>query len=89
MLVVGTNQGGTHHPDWQENLSLALKTHALVERAEPGLCRNIDLRTERFNQHLSPGYLLVEVGSTGNTMPEALAAGGVFAEALVTLLVSA
>jgi len=88
MLVVGTNQGGTYHPDWQENLSLALKTHALVERAEPGLCRNIDLRTERFNQHLSPGCLLVEVGSTGNTMPEALAAGAVFAEALAKLLLS-
>jgi len=88
MLVVGTDQGGTHHPNWQENLSLAMKTHALVERAEPGLCRNIDLRTERFNQHLSPGCLLVEVGSTGNTMPEALAAGGVFAEALAKLLLS-
>lgn len=88
MLVVGTDQGGTRHPNWQDNLSLALKAHALVERAEPGLCRNIDLRTERFNQHLSPGYLLVEVGSTGNTMPEALAAGAVFAEALAKLLLS-
>ena len=88
MLVVGTDQGGTWHPNWQDNLSMALKTQALLERREPGLCRNIDLRTERFNQHLSPGYLLVEVGSTGNTMPEALTAATVFAEALVTLLVS-
>lgn len=86
MLVVGTDQGGLSHPQWQSNLSWALKMQALLERSAPGICRNLDLRTERFNQHLSPQAMLVEVGSTGNTLPEALEAAQVFATALVQLL---
>ena len=88
MLVVGTDQGGAQHPDWEKNLSWALKVQALLERSSPGLCRSLDLRTERFNQHLSPMAMLVEVGSTGNTMPEALAAARVLAETLTKLIPS-
>ena len=72
MLVVGTDGGGLTHPDWQENLANALKMQALLNRMAPGLCRDIDLRTERFNQHETPGSLLVEFGCTGNTLAEAL-----------------
>lgn len=87
MLVVGTDRGGLTHPGWQDNLSLAMKVQAALLRTEPALCRDIDLRRERFNQHLSPGALLVEVGSTGNTLPEALASARVFADSLADVLV--
>jgi stage II sporulation protein P len=87
MLVVGTDEGGLTHPDWQKNLSLALKVQAAGGRRLPGLFRDIDLRTERFNQHTSTGALLVEVGSTGNTLPEALTAAELFADALADVLV--
>ena len=40
-------------------------TQALLNRSAPGLCRDLDLRTERFNQHETPGSLLVEVGASG------------------------
>ena len=30
MLVVGTDEGGLPHPDWQENLANALKLQALI-----------------------------------------------------------
>ncbi len=73
MLVVGTDQGGLTHPNWQENLANALKLQAVLQAAHPGLCRDLDLRTERFNQHAAPGSLLIEVGTTGNTMTQALA----------------
>ena len=86
MLVVGTDQGGLPHPDWRGNLSVALKLQALLGRSAPGLCRDIDLRTERFNQHETPGSLLCEIGSTGNTLREALASAGLLAAALVQLL---
>ena len=71
MLVVGTDQGGLTHPDWQENLANALKLQAVLEGQYPGLCRDLDLRTERFNQHTAPGALLVEVGTNGNTLEQA------------------
>ena len=83
MLVVGTDEGGLFHPDWQENLANALKLQALLNRAAPGLCRSLDLRTERFNQHETPGSLLIEVGSTGNTLAEALRSARILAEALI------
>ena len=86
MLVVGTDQGGLSHPNWQDNLSWALKLQAVLERQWPGLCRNLDLRTERFNQHMTPGSLLIEVGSSGNTLKEALAAAEPLADGLADLI---
>ena len=74
MLVVGTDAGGLTHPNWPENMSLAVKLHAQLEKNTPGICRAISFRNQRFNQDLSPGALIVEVGSAGNTRQEALAA---------------
>ena len=82
MLVVGTDEGGLTHPDWQENLANALKVQALLERIASGLCRDIDLRTERFNQHETPGSMLVELGCTGNTLAEALRSADYLGQAL-------
>ena len=87
MLVTGTDEGGLTHPNWQKNLSLAMKVQAAANRSCAGLMKDIDLRTERFNQHISTGALLVEVGSTGNTLPEALTAAQLFADALADVLV--
>ena len=86
MLVVGTDEGGLTHPDWEENLANALKLQALLNRSAPQLCRSIDLRTERFNQHLTHGSLLAEFGAAGNTLPEAIRAGRLFGEALAALI---
>ena len=85
MLVVGTNAGGLNHPGWKNNLSLALKLQHQLERICPGICRYISLRTERFNQDLSPGAVLVEIGAAGNTLEEALAAAEILAEAIYSL----
>lgn len=86
MLVIGTDGCGMPHPDWQENLANALKLQALVERNAPGLCRDIDLRTERFNQHETPGSMIVEFGSTGNTLQEALRSADYLSAALIQLI---
>ena len=85
MLVMGTDAGGLHNPNWEENLALAVKLYARLERNTPGICRYISLRKERFNQDLSPGALLVEVGAAGNTMPEALATAEHLAAAIADL----
>ena len=86
MLVVGTDEGGLSHPDWQENLANALKIQTLLNRSAPGLCRNLNLRTERFNQHETPGSLLVEVGASGNTLAEALRSTRILGQALAVFL---
>ena len=85
MLVVATGTSVRPVPDWQENLALGLKLHVQLERLAPGICRYVNLRASRFNQDLSPGALLVEVGAAGNTHPEALTAAEVLAEAILKL----
>ena len=85
MLVVGTGSGGLHHPDWERNCALALKLHAVLEKENPGICRDLVLSYSRYNQHLSPGALLVEVGAAGNTLDEALIAAGALAQGIITL----
>jgi len=80
MLVVGTDHAGLEHPHWRENFRFALRLqHAMVDRY-PSLARPIALREERFNAHLAPGAVLVELGTCANTLQEALAAGRLFAE---------
>lgn len=85
MLVVGTDASGLSHPRWPENMSLAVKLHAQLERLSPGICRPISLRSQRFNQDLSPGALIVEVGAAGNTQQEALQAAELLGQAILDL----
>ena len=80
MLVVGTNHGA-----YEENLSLALKLHAQLETQAEGIMRPLQLRAQRFNQDLSPGALLIEVGAAGNSHPEARLAAEELAKAIVAL----
>ena len=85
MLVMGTDAGGLNHGQWQQNLSLALKLQTQLERQAPGITRPISLRSQRFNQDLNPGALLVEVGAAGNSHEEALLAAEQLAQAIIAL----
>lgn len=85
LMVVGTDAGGLTHPDWQDNMALAVKLHTQLQKEHPGICRSLQIRTSRFNQDLSPGALLVEVGSAGNTQEEAMLAVEILAQAIISL----
>lgn len=85
MLVLGSEAGGLYNPNWQENYALAVKLQAVLEQESPGLCRELRLTDQRYNQDLSPGALLIEVGAAGNTHEEALRAMTPLAEAIAAL----
>ncbi len=85
MFVVGTDANGLDHPNWRENMALAVKLHAQLEKNTPGICRSISFRSQRFNQDLSPGALIVEVGSAGNTHEQAMEAARLLAQAIKEL----
>lgn len=85
MLVMGSDKGSLPHEQWKKNLSLAVKLQAQLEKTYPGLCRPIRLQASRYNQDLSPGALLVEVGSAGNTQQEAQQAARYLAEGIIAL----
>lgn len=72
MIVCGTNQAGLSNDTWQENLKFALKLQKYMETNFPGLARPLNLRQERFNTHATLGSIIIEVGTSGNTLNEAL-----------------
>lgn len=85
MFVVGSDQNLTH-PNWRENLSLALcLQQAALERC-PTLMRPVDLSSCRYNQQFTTGSLILEVGTCGNTLVEAKSAVECFAEAVGPVL---
>lgn len=84
MFVLGTDKR-LNHPDWEQNLSLALKLQVLLERKNPGICRDLTLSKNRYNQHLGAYALLIEIGAAGNTLEEAKIAARELAEAIAQL----
>ena len=84
MFVLGTDKR-LNHPDWEENLSLALKLQVLLEKENPGICRDLTLSKNRYNQHLGKYALLIEIGAAGNTLDEAKLAARELGEAIAKL----
>lgn len=88
MLLIGTGTGTSggeafaQKPNWQVNIVLAQKiTDALNAQVE-GLAYPVKTKTGRFNQHVSEGAVLVEVGNNMNTLREALDAMPYLARAI-------
>ena len=86
MLVMGSNDNGLPHDLWRENLTLAVHLQRQLNEDWPTLARPISLRSGRYNQQLTTGSILVEVGSHGNTLQEALAAARYFAQSAAQVL---
>ena len=86
MLLVGTDESGLEHAFWRGNLAFALYLQNAVNSAFPTLMRPVLLVSQRYNQQLTPGSLIVEVGSSGNTLREALAAIRLFGRAVAPAL---
>ena len=72
MFVIGTDGGGLEHPNWIQNLKIAVKIQEKANEMYPGLFRPIVLRNSRYNQHLAKGACIIEVGATANTLKESL-----------------
>ncbi len=86
MLVVGTNGGGLDHPNWRENMKFALKLQSRISDKYPRLMRGVNLRKERFNGHTTFGSIIIEVGSSGNTLSEAIRGATLGAEEIAKFL---
>jgi stage II sporulation protein P len=84
--VVGSDGSGLDHPNWLENLRLAVAIQEEALDKYPTLMRPVLLRNSRYNQHATTGSLLVEVGAAGNSPEEAALAGRLFAERMVEAL---
>ena len=72
MFVIGTNNGGLWHPNWNQNLKFAIKVQEKAEEMYPGLFKTITLTKSRYNQHVAKYANIIEVGATGNTLEQCL-----------------
>ena len=86
MCVVGSDWAGGECPNWQSNLSLALKLRQKLNSEYTNICRPTDLRAQSFNQELSAYSLLLEIGSSGNSLEEAQLSAALVAQALCELI---
>lgn len=86
MFVIGTNGGGLEHTNWERNLKTAIKIQAKANEMYPGLFKPIILRNSRYNQHISDGACIIEVGATGNTLEQCNASMKYLAKVLEEIL---
>lgn len=87
MLVIGTGAGQTgvgftDRPDYKKNLVLANAVTDKLNQFNSDLARKVSVKTGRYNQHLSTGCILIEVGHNKNTLEEALNAVPFLAQAI-------
>lgn len=82
MFVMGSSEGGLSHPNWVNNLKIAVKIQEKANEMYPGLFKPILLSKYRYNEHAAKGSCIIEVGATGNTMEECLASMKYLAEVI-------
>lgn len=72
MVLVGKGQGYAEKPDWEANYAVAERLTQSLNYQVEGLCRDIKVKTGRFNQHIAPCCVLIECGLNFNTLEEVL-----------------
>ena len=86
MLVVGTDNSGLTHSEWRHNLAFAVKINEELDNISESIMRPINVRKERFNQHLTKGSLIVEVGAASNSLQESKTAAEHIGDAVAAVL---
>lgn len=86
MLLIGKGESFSEKPYFAENYAFAGKLTEAVNSICPGLCRDVLVKTGRYNQHIAPDSVLIEAGSNMNTLAQALNAMPILAEAISEVL---
>lgn len=91
MMLIGKGEGQTGQgfdvkPDWEGNLLIAQGVTDLINAQAQGLCRDVCIKSGRFNQHVANGCILIEAGNNKNTLAEVLAAMPYLADAIAQVM---
>ena len=84
MIICGADKNG-NLPNFKQNLAFAAKWESAMESRYPGLTRPVLFDYRYYNQDLTTGSLLIEMGSHGNTLEEAVYSGHLVGKALAGL----
>ena len=87
MIICGCDNGTTVQlPNWRQNLRFAAAWERSMEGMYPGFTRPVLFSYRFYNQDLTTGSLLIEIGGHGNNLNEALYAGQLAAKGLAAAL---
>ena len=90
MVLIGNGKGQGSvtfdvKPFYQENLAFGQRLTTTINQLVPGLCRDVMVKTGRYNQHIGKNAILIEVGHNKNTLEQALNAMPTLADAFECL----
>ncbi|HBT46503.1 MAG TPA: stage II sporulation protein P [Peptococcaceae bacterium] len=85
LIVVGSD-ARLEHPHWRQNEAFARRLAAKMDELYPGLSRGVRVQEGRYNQHLHPRALLLEIGSSNNTLDQAEKAAQLLARVVAEVL---
>jgi stage II sporulation protein P len=85
-IVVAKGQPDLIQPYWQQNHAFAKLIDAKLNQHYPGLSRGIQVVDWRYNQHLHPRALLLEIGCQENSKEEAMRTAEMLADVLAEIL---
>ena len=86
MIISGCDNGYMGMPNYRENLKFATNLQNQLAKDTPGLVRPVLFDYRNYNQQLSTGSILVEIGTHGSTLQQAKNSRQVFANSLATML---
>ena len=85
MFTAGTGS----NPNWKETVGTQVRLHNMMENRYPGLMRPMIVRSSSYNHQMTPGSMLVEVGTAGNSLSEAMYSAYLFGTTLADYLLGA
>jgi stage II sporulation protein P len=86
MIICCCDDGSGALPNYMENFTFACALQSQLESDYSGLTRPVLFDYRHYNQDLTTGSLLIEVGSHGNSIDEAKYTGELIGKALAELL---
>lgn len=85
MIISGCDDGTMNMPDYMQNFRFASLLQSSIESMHSGLTRPVLFDYRFYNQDLTTGSLLIEVGSHGNSLDQALYSGELIGESLAEI----
>ncbi len=86
MIISGCDDGTMGMPNYLQNFRLASLFQQQLEQDWSGLTRPVLFDYRKYNQHLTTGSLLIEVGSHGNTLDQVKYSGELIGKSLAKAL---
>lgn len=88
MIISGCDDGTMNMPNYMENLKFSALLQSQMEGDFEGLTRPVLFDYRKYNQDLSTGSILIEVGGHGNTIEQAIYSGELLGDSLSKVLLS-